>query len=338
MDFKVILSGHLEFGSKRSFEKAYGIYLHKLEKAYKNDVVIDEEEAFDEEQYIFSLNRLSGNAIDRTWRNTISVLEMLVEYAIAGSIHAWKLQGGKVIEEHYLEPKSEKAAIQSFLHGRELQVEGKNSEAKKALSDAISKFERHALAYERRGYVNQQLGNTEDALYDFSKSIDICPTSADAFMGRANIYLAMGEHQKAISDLDMVTKTSIPHQPVYWMARRLKGDCHRELGQHKEAAREYKFFTAKKFHKNNPNFQWTKKVLHNYGQVLLELQQYNDAVAAFNKSMELKDGKAKPTEADQFYYRGYALKKAGKKGFEADLSRAAKCGSGEAKALLSASA
>lgn len=338
MDFKVILSGHLEFGSKRSFEKAHGIYLHKLEKAYKNDVIINEEEAFDEAQYIFSLNRLSGNAIDRTWRNTISVLDMLVDYAIAGSVHAWKLQDGKIIEEHYLEPKSEKAAIQSFLHGRELQVEGKNTEAKKALSDAIAKFERHARAYERRGYVNQQLGNTEDALYDFSKSIDICSISADAFIGRANIYLAKDEYAKAIKDLDMVTKTSIPHQSVYWMARRLKGDCHRKIGQYKEAAREYKFFTAKKFAKSNPNHQWTKKVLHNYGQVLLELEQYNEAITAFNKSIELKEGKSQPTEADQFYYRGYALKKAGKKGYEADLSRAAKCGSGEAKALLSASA
>lgn len=338
MDFKVILSGHLEFGSKRSFEKAYGIYLHKLEKAYKNDVVIDEEKAFNEEQYIFSLNRLSGTAIDRTWRNTISVLEMLVDYAIAGSVHAWKLQDGKVIEEHYLEPKSEKAAIQSYLHGRELQVEGKNSEAKVALSDAISKYERHALAYERRGYVNQQLGNIEDALYDFSKSIDICPNSANAFMGRARIYLGKEEYQKAAKDLDMVTKTSIPHQPVYWIARRLKGDCHRLLRQYKEAAREYKFFTIKKFNKNNPNYQWVKKALHNYGQVLLELKQYNEAINAFNKSMELNEGKSQPSEADQFYYRGYALKQAGKKGYEADLSRAAKCGSGEAQALLSASA
>lgn len=334
MDFKVILSGHLEFGSKRSFEKAYGIYLHKLEKTYKNDVIFNEAEAFDEEQYIFRLNRLSSNAIDRTWRNTVSVLEMLVDYAMAGSVQAWKLQEGKVVEEHYLEPKSEKAAIQSFLQGRELLVEGKNSEAKKALSEAINRFERHALAYERRGYVNQQLGNIDDALYDFSKSIDICPTSADAFMGRARIYMAREDYLKAAKDLDMVTRTSIPHQPIYWMARRLKGDCHRHAGQFKEAAREYKFFTAKTFHTSNPNYQWTKQVLHHYGQVLLELEQFNDAVTAFNKSIELKEGKAAPAEAEQFYYRGYALKKAGKKGYEADLSRAARCGSDKAEALL----
>jgi tetratricopeptide (TPR) repeat protein len=338
MDFKVIFSGHLEFGSKRSFEKAYGIYLHKLEKAYKNDVIIKEEEAFNDERYIFSLNRLSGTVIDRTWRNTISVLEMLVDYAIAGSVHAWKLKDSKVIEEHYLEPKSEKAAIQSFLHGRELIVEGKDSEAKKVLSEAISKFERNALAYERRGYVNQKLGNLEDALYDFSKSIDICPTSADAFLGRANIFMINGEYKKAASDLDMVTKTSIPHQPVYWAARRLKGDCHHKIGEFQEAAREYKFFTSKKFQKDNPNYQWTKKVLHNYGLVLLELTQYNDAVNAFDKSMEMEEGKGKFNQADQLYYRGFAMKKAGKKGYMADLSKAAEYGSDKAQALLAASA
>lgn len=338
MDFKVILSGHLEFGSQRSFQKAYGIYLHKLEKAYKNDVIIKDEEAFDEERYIFSLNRLSGTVIDRTWRNSISVLEMLVEYAIAGSVHAWKLKDGKVVEEHYLEPKSEKAAIQSFLQGRELIVEGKDTEAKKALSEAISKFERHALAYERRGFVNQKLGNLDDAIYDFSKSIDICPTSADAFLGRANIYMTKGEFKKASSDLEMVTQTSIPHQPVYWAARRLKGDCHYKIGEFKEAAREYKFFTTKKFTKDNPNYLWTKKVLHNYGRVLLELKQYNDAINAFNRSMEMEEGKGQLNEADQLYFRGYAMKKAGKKGYLADLSKAAERGSNEAQALLAASA
>ena len=220
MEFKVILSGHLEFGSPRSFDKAYGMYQHKLEKAYKNDVIIKEETAFDTENKIFSINRLTGTVVDRTWRNTISVLEMLVDFSLAGSVNAWKLKDGSIIEQYHLEPKSEKTAIQSYLKGRELFVEGKESEAILALSKAIEKFERHALAYERRGYVNIQLGNIDDALYDFSKSIDICAQSPEAFLGRALIYINRADFKSATSDLDMVTKTSIPHQPIYWKARR----------------------------------------------------------------------------------------------------------------------
>jgi tetratricopeptide (TPR) repeat protein len=337
MEYKVILSGHFEFGSQRSFEKARGIYLHKLEKAYKNDVIIDEEESFDAEKFFFSMNRLTGTVIDRTWRNSISVLELLSEFAIAGSVSAWKLKEGKIIEHYHLEPTSEKAAVQSFLQGRELIVEGKKNEAKQVLSEAIAKFERHALAYERRGFVNFQLGNVEDALYDFTKSIDICPLSSDAFIGRAMILMNRGEYKNASSDLGMVTKISIPHQPIYWKARRLKGDCHLKLDEFKEAAREYKFFTNKKFKPENPNAQWTKKVFHDYGIALLGLNEYENAIVAFNKSIAIKEGKGNLSEADQFYYRGYALKKAGKKGYQEDLSKAADRGSDRAVELLAAS-
>ncbi|GAB5553153.1 MAG: hypothetical protein Sapg2KO_27440 [Saprospiraceae bacterium] len=337
MEYKVILSGHFEFGSQRSYEKALGIYLHKLEKAYKNDVIIKEEEAFDHEKFLFSVNRLTGTVIDRTWRNSISVLELLSEFAIAGSVSAWKLKEGKIIEQYRLEPTSEKAAVQSFLQGRELIVEGKKKEAKEALSEAIAKFERHALAYERRGFVNFQLGNIEDALYDFTKSINICPMSADAFIGRAMILMNQEDYKNAALDLDMVTKTSIPHQPIYWRARRLKGDCHLKLKEYKEAAREYKFFTSKKFTPENPNILWTKKTFHNYGLALLELKDYEKAVTAFNESLTIKEGKGKLSEADQFYYRGYAMKQAGKKGYKADLSKAADRGSDLAVALLAAS-
>ena len=99
MEYKVILSGHFEFGSKRSFEKALGIYLHKLEKAYKNDVIIKEETAFDEEKFIFSVNRLTGTVIDRTWRNTISVLELLAEFAKLQHLHRGLFRKLKEIPE-----------------------------------------------------------------------------------------------------------------------------------------------------------------------------------------------------------------------------------------------
>ncbi len=338
MDLKVILSGHLGFGSERSFRKAKEMYEHKLEKAYKNDVMINGEEAFDEEQLAFRISRASGTVGDKTWRNTISILELLTEFSVAGSFSVWRLDGGAVKNKSIMEPKSEKMAVQSFLSGRELLTEGKQTEAKEALSNAISRFSRHASAYERRGYVNYLLGNIDDALYDFSKSIDICPQISEAFYGRASIYMKRGEYKLASADLDMITKTSIPHQPIYWKARRLKGDCHIYLNEHKEAAREYKFFTSKVFKPDNPNAKWVKKINQEYGLALVELKMYNDAIAAFDKALAAEEGKGEVKDADLHFYRGLAMKNAGKKGYQAEINKAANFGCTQAKEMLAATA
>jgi tetratricopeptide (TPR) repeat protein len=334
MSYRVIISGHLEFGSERSFYKILDMYEHKAEVYYKYDVALKSEDVFDQEQAVFSVPRHAGMASDRTWRNTINILEMVVQYSVAGSISAWKLDDGKLVEHKFLEPRGDKAAVQSFLAGRELIVEGKETEAKVALSKAIDKYERHALAYERRGYVNYILGNTEDALYDFSKSIDICPTSPDAFMGRAIIYLRQKEYEAAVKDLDMATKSSIPHQHIYWQARRMKGECHLKLEQYQKAEFELRLVTRRKFDKDNPNYKWTRKAFHEYGVALLGLEKYEAAIEAFNKSLEGVDGNEKIDEAEQFFYRGLALKKAGKKGYKQDLNKAADCGSNQAAQLL----
>lgn len=332
--FKVIISGHLEFGSDRSFEKVRNMFEHKAEVYYKNDIVVTVEQAFDEEKLVFSVPRTAVMSNDRTWRNTVNIMGMVVQYSVAGSVSIWKLEEGKLVDHKHLEPESDKAVVQSFLAGRELLVEGKKSEAKAVLSQTIEKYERHALAYERRGHVNFLLGNTEDALYDFSKSIDICPTSPDAFMGRAIIYIRQKNYHAAIADLDMATKTSIPHQHIYWQARRMKGECHLNIEEYKKAEFELKLVTRRTFDEENPNFKWTKKACYEYGLVLLGLQKYDEAIEAFNMSLEKQGGKEKIKEADQFFYRGLALKKAGKKGFEKDLNKAVDFGSNQAAELL----
>lgn len=330
MTFKTIISGHLEFGSNRSYEKVMSMLDHRIENYYKNDVLIKVDEVFHPDTAAMDIPRLIGQASDKCFRNTLSMLEMVMQYAVAGSVSIWKLENGKCLAFHKLEPKSDKAAVQSFLKGRELIREGKQTEARQTLSNAIDKFERHALAYERRGYVNFMLNNIEDALYDFNKSLKINSNSADAYFGRGTIHQKRENFIEAIADFGAAAKSSIPHQSIYWKARREKGICHLEQNEYSKAEFEFKLLVNRSFSESDTNFKYRQKDLFNYGRSLLGLKKYDDAIEAFDRALE--QGKA--PEADQLLYQGIAMQKAGKEGYRNVWQQAAESGSERAARLL----
>lgn len=309
-------------------------YQQRLETYYKNDVFLKQEEIFPAGTTVLSIPRLTVQAGDKTWRNTVSILEMVVQYAVAGSVSLWKLDNGFMLEHIVLEPRCDKSAVQSFLLGRELLTEGKQGEAKEALSQAIEKFERHGLAYERRGHVNFLLNNLEDAIYDFSKSIDLNPNNPDAFVGRALVRMTQRQFAAALEDLEMALKSSIPHQPIYWKARRLKGESHLEREEYALAEQELRLFSKRVFKKDDPNYGWRRKALHNFGRALLGLSRYQEAADAFHQAVEIETGKDNLSLADRFFYRGLALQKAGKEEFRKDLDVAASHGSEKAARML----
>ena len=334
MSYKVIASGHLEFGNARSFERMIQSYQQRLETYYKNDIFLRPEELWASDSTFLSIPRMTVQAAEKTWRNTVNLLESIVQFAMAGSVSLWKLDNGVMLEHVVIEPRCEKSAVQSFLLGRELISKGKRGEAKEALNQAIEKFERHALAYERRGYVNFMLNNFEDAAYDFSKSIDINPNNPEAYVGRALVRMTKGTFPAALADLEIALKTSIPHQPIYWKARRLKGEIYLEQEEYAMAEKELRDFTNRPFKAEDPNGPWLRRAWYNYGRTLLGLSRYPEAVAAFNRSMELDSAKDHIATADQLYFRGVALQKAGQEGYSKDLYAAAEQGSERAARLL----
>lgn len=339
MTFKTILTGRLEFGSPRSFEQVLKMFEHRIENFYKADIFIDPESVFQEEDNVLDIPRLVTQSDDKTWRNTVSLLEFVAQYAIAGSISAWMVENGKLLRHATIEPKSDKSAIKSFLKGRELVGErGREDEAKRALSRAIEKFARHALAYERRGFVNYRLENMEDALHDFTKSIQINPNHSEAYVGRAKVYMRLEKWEAAIEDLVLATRNSIPLQPIYWRARRMKGECHLALNQYDQAITEYKLFTRRPFGPKDPNFPFRKKAFLELGRALLGKKQYQDAVKAFSEGLKLETGKEDALIADQFLFRGIAIQKSGEEGYRKDWKEAANRGSKRAAELLETSA
>lgn len=331
MEFKTIFSGNFEFGTQRSFDRLVKMCEHRIENYYKSDVLIKLEDFFDADRFALHIPRLITKGVDKSWRNTINLIEFIAQYAVAGSMNAWMVEDGKILRQKHVEPVSDKAAVQSFLKGREMISEkGRETEAMEALSRAINKFERHGLAYERRGYVNFILNNFEDALYDFSKCININPNYAAGYLGRARVHIVKEDYQAAIADLDKAIKRSIPLQPIYWKSRRIKSECHLALDEFEAAIFELKLFTKRNFSKDNPNHKHKGRAFFNYGKALLAVGRYEDAVEAFDASINFEEGPA----ADRFYFRGKALKEAGKSGYEKDLKTAADRGSQRAAQLL----
>ncbi len=337
MTYKSIFKGRLEFGNARSYDKVLKMYQHRVENYYKSDVLLNEEEIFDESSYSLIVPRHITHGSKKSWKNTMSLVEYVAQFAVSGNFGGWMTEEGKILHHGIVEPKSERIAVQAFLKGRQLiETEGKENEALEALNKAIEKYERHAQAYERRGHINFRLNNLEDALYDFSKSIDISNTHPEPYYGRAMVKLAIDKKdlKGAIEDFEHTVKNSIPLQPIYWTARRKKGMCLAELGEFEEAAKDFKFFTNRKFKPDNPNFNWRRSVFFHYGKTLLALGKLEEASAAFEASLNLQEGNDNIPDCDKLYFRAVSLHKAGKRGYRKNFEEAINSGSKEASQYL----
>ncbi len=295
--FKVIFAGRLEFANERTFQRVCTMYEERAEVHYRNQVLLKAEDHFHEEKLCFDLPRKVMESNLRNWSNTIHLLRFIADYAISGEILAWRTQQGKKLEEVFIEPKGDRDAIQAYQQGRQLEEKGKEKEARAAYSKAIEKFERHAMAYERRGYTNITLKKYADALYDFNKSVGIYPRNPGAYFGIGSIHLAQKEWDKAVEAFTQAHTFSIPHQPLFWKAKRLKGECLMKLQRWEEAAKEFKAFVNRKFEQGNSNIKDLPQTWHNYGTVLEKMGDKKGAEEAFKKAREEDESDRKETSA-----------------------------------------
>jgi tetratricopeptide (TPR) repeat protein len=309
--FKTILSGRLEFGSPKSYEKVLKMYQQRMETHYRTaELMFKLEEVFHEPTSSLDIPRMVIQSNEKSWQNTLNLLEYVAQFAIAGDLRAWMTDNGKVLKYHLIEPKSDKGAVQFYLKGREMvKNEGMENEARAALSSAIEKYERHAAAYERRGYVNFQLKNYADALYDYTKSIDLNPNHAEPFLGRAFVKMVQQDWKGATQDLEQAIKRSIPHEPIYWKARRVKGECHLKIKEFEQAATELKFFTGRTFQPEDSNYKWRQKAWFNYGKALSAVGKFNEALQAFDHAMQIQDSNNPLSISELEPYKQAALQK-----------------------------
>ncbi len=335
---KFIFKGRLEFGNARSFELAVKQSTTRAETIYRSDVLLKPELVFDADNFTFAIpnNNFVVVGSDKSWKTTSEFLNEISTFAITGNIKAWCLNEGNLVDHKVFEPSENKAVAKEFYKGRELtEVKGQETEAKAALNRAIERYQNHALAYERRGYVNYRLKNYKDAMYDFTKSIDINPHQAEAFFGRGKVKMLKQDWQGAFEDFDAAMKKSIALQPFFWQARRGKGECLMHLKRYEEAFFEFGKFLDRKFKAEDANYQWRRKVTFLYGKALDESGKTPESIEYYTKSLGIEEGREFTPDATVYFMRGLAQNKLGKRDFyKKDLELAAKHGHAEATRML----
>lgn len=326
--FKTIIQGRLEFGTAKSYGKIHKMYIERAENYYKNDIIFQVEEIFDEQKLTLEIPRYVGHHSEKTYKNTVALLDYCAQFAVAGSIRAWMAESGKTMHYDLMEPTSDKTAVQAFIKGRKLvRVAGKEDAAIAALSKAIKKYDRHGQAYERRAKVNFIMGNYHDAARDYTKCINIDASIPNAYYGRAKCKILQNELEEAIEDLEQGLKKSIALQPLYWKMRRLKAETHIKLRQWEKAEFDLKLFCNRNFGNDNPVQTWKRWGWVNYGKVLLELKKYKESDAAFTQALENeKYNQNGTTDAEIYRLRGLAKKKGEISGYTIDLKKAIELG------------
>lgn len=286
---KLIFKGRLEFGNQRSFDMVLRHWENRVETYFKSDILFKPEQVFDTESFTLTVPTGSLMGSEKQWRSTTALLNELSQFAVAGSISAWCLDNGHLIASLLIEPVSDKAAVAEFRRGCALAVQaGQESEATEALSRAIQKYEKHALAYERRGYINYKLKNFNDALYDFDRSIGLNPDNPEPYYSRGKVKMIKNDWEGAGLDFEQAIKRSLALQPVYWLARLKKGECLFYLKQYAEAIKELQMFVRRSFDPQDPNFRRRHRAYIQIGKSMLALNDVDGALDAFRIAHSLK--------------------------------------------------
>lgn len=300
------------------------MFEHRLENYYKNDIFVDPETIFDEEELILNIPREVNESTDKSWKNTISLLEYIAQFAVGGTVHAWVVVDGVIKNKATIEPSGDKAAVLEFKKGFELmQNKGKEQETIKAMDKAIKKYEKNARAYEIRGFMNIRLQNNSDALRDFTKSIKLNPDSPWPYYGKAKVKQMKEEYESAIQELDFAVKKCIPLQSIHWRIRRMKANCYLSLGDYKGALLDLKLFVNRNLSPDDSiNLPWKKDMCYKYGLALAEVGEHKEAIAAFNKALEFTDLKASVDDAEIYLQQGLTAKKGGLNGYKKSFVKA----------------
>lgn len=311
-EYRIIIAGQLEFGSERVFRQVLDQYIHRMENYYKNDILLKAENIFKEEEMILDIPRTVVTGTERHWLNTLNLLERVVSFSMAGSINLWRLNAGTIMDHQVLEPHSDRTTVQLFNKGRQLvnQAE-KEQEALAMMTRVVGRFARHAQAYERRGFVNYRLGNIDDALYDYDKSLKINPSMPESHYGRGLAYASKEDWAKAAEDFDLVTKNSIPHQAIYWMAQVALGDSYLKMGRPADALRVYNMFSKRK-QKIASLDRYDRRVNSTFGKLLAKSGRHNDAVIAFQRALGAEADVKAPKEFEIRYHLGLTFQALGK--------------------------
>lgn len=176
------------------------------------------------------------------------------------------------------------------------------SEAESALADLTRSTQLksdYPVSWVKMASVHMELGMPEEAFADFDRALAIDPNDADvlvllfyhseyqevfvltfsflifSFYHRGQVYFITGDYDRAITEY----KRSAEIDPVFIFSHIQLAVAHYKNGAVEKALHQFKKFLTK--------FEDSAEVFNYYGELLLDQQQFEEAVAMFDKSIEL---------------------------------------------------
>ena len=145
----------------------------------------------------------------------------LAVLAVAGGAAWWVLS-------------AEDRALATFDQGMKLMGPKTYPEAIRKFDSAIATWDRNPHVYLQRGIAKAILKQSDAALEDFSRAVAIDPNLAEAYTGRGDIYRERGEIQQAIEEF---TRSINLHPTVDGHFQR--GELYEKLGEHQKAVDDF---------------------------------------------------------------------------------------------------
>ncbi|GAA5853383.1 hypothetical protein JCM8547_002435 [Rhodosporidiobolus lusitaniae] len=143
------------------------------------------------------------------------------------------------------------------------------------LDEATMVAPRSAQSWVKKASVHMELGRPDDAMKDFEKALEIEPENADVFYHRGQVYFITGEYDRAIAEY----RKSSELDPAFIFSHIQLAVAQYKSGSHDKALHQFRRLVEK-----HPE---SAEVYNYYGELLLDQQRFEEAVTAFDKSLEL---------------------------------------------------
>jgi tetratricopeptide (TPR) repeat protein len=148
------------------------------------------------------------------------------------------------------------------------------------LNKAINQKPDYADAYESRAAAYSLIGQHERAIEDYSKSINLKPTSK-LYKKRAEAYSSVGRYENAIEDYNLIISLDPDNAYPYY---RTRGEVYIEIGEYNRALEDFNQCFRLKPRTASADYE-----LHlDMGRVYAKTEKYELAIENYNKSISME--------------------------------------------------
>lgn len=170
--------------------------------------------------------------------------------------------------------------------------------------------EHEAYAWNMRATFRYLEGDTQTALSDLTKSIELEPSLTQSYIKRASIHLELGNREAAADDFEQATAQNKEDPDIFYHRAQL----HFILGEFAEAAKDYQksidldrdfifshiqlgvtqykmgsvASSMATFRRCIKNFDKVPDVYNYYGELLLDQQKYQEAIEKFETAIDME--------------------------------------------------